>query len=93
MYARVLFSASCVVCSQSLQVADGLSKLKHPHGGFLEGLTMYSPQFQSGGTRIIGQAFTVRFVPKADTTSPKLQGNYVSSEQSCHKTRGADACH
>lgn len=60
------------------QVADGLSKLKHPHGGFLDGLTMYSPVFQSGPTKIVGEAFTVKFVPKSDTESPKVQGNYVS---------------
>ncbi|KAL4894017.1 ribonuclease E inhibitor RraA/Dimethylmenaquinone methyltransferase [Aspergillus ambiguus] len=58
-------------------VADGLSKLKYPNGGFLEGLTMYSPEFQAGETKIVGQAFTVKFVPKSDTASPKLQGNYI----------------
>ncbi|KAF4535762.1 Ribonuclease e inhibitor rraa dimethylmenaquinone methyltransferase protein [Lasiodiplodia theobromae] len=58
-------------------VADGLSKLKHPHGGFLDGLTMYSPVFQSGPTKIVGEAFTVKFVPKSDTESPKVQGNYI----------------
>ncbi|CAG7971907.1 unnamed protein product [Penicillium salamii] len=58
-------------------VADGLSKLKHPNGGFLEGLTMYSPEFQAGETKIVGQAFTVKFVPKSDDVSPKLQGNYI----------------
>ncbi|KAK1142330.1 hypothetical protein N8T08_007881 [Aspergillus melleus] len=58
-------------------VADGLSKLNHPSGGFLEGLTLYSPDFQSGETKLIGQAFTVKFVPKSDVTAPKLEGNYI----------------
>ncbi|GME62126.1 Ribonuclease e inhibitor rraa dimethylmenaquinone methyltransferase protein [Neofusicoccum parvum] len=58
-------------------IADGLSALKHPHGGFLDGLTMYSPALQSGATKIAGPAFTVRFVPKADTESPSIQGNYI----------------
>ncbi|PIG80930.1 putative ribonuclease e inhibitor rraa dimethylmenaquinone methyltransferase protein [Aspergillus arachidicola] len=58
-------------------VADGLSKLKYPNGGFLEGLTMYSPQFQAGETKIVGQAMTVKFVPKSDVSSPKVQGNYI----------------
>ncbi|KAL3462655.1 ribonuclease E inhibitor RraA/Dimethylmenaquinone methyltransferase, partial [Aspergillus heterothallicus] len=58
-------------------VADGLSKLKHPNGGFLEGLTMYSPEFQAGDTKIVGQAFTVKFVPKTDDVAPKLEGNYI----------------
>ena len=59
-------------------VADGLSKLKYPNGGFLEGLTMYSPEFQSGETKLIDQAYTVKFVPKTDKAAPKVQGNYVN---------------
>ncbi|PLB44935.1 RraA-like protein [Aspergillus steynii IBT 23096] len=58
-------------------VADGLSKLNHPNGGFLEGLTMYSPDFQAGETKLIGQAFTVKFVPKSDVGAPKVSGNYI----------------
>ncbi|KAL3260931.1 hypothetical protein ABHI18_004203 [Aspergillus niger] len=58
-------------------VADGLSKLKHPHGGFLEGLTLYSPEYQAGETKIVGQAFTVKFVPKDDEAAPNLSGNYI----------------
>ncbi|KAF7532984.1 hypothetical protein G7054_g7469 [Neopestalotiopsis clavispora] len=61
----------------SCDVADGLSKLGHVHGGFLEGLTMYSPHFQNGPTRIIGPAMTVKFAPKSDQKAPKLQGNYI----------------
>ncbi|CAG7934910.1 unnamed protein product [Penicillium olsonii] len=38
---------------------------------------MQSPQFQAGETKIVGQAFTVKFVPKSDTSAPKLQGNYI----------------
>ncbi|KAL4900395.1 hypothetical protein BDW74DRAFT_182724 [Aspergillus multicolor] len=58
-------------------VADGLSKLKYPNGGFLEGLTLYSPEFQAGDTKIVGQAFTVKFVPKSVETAPTLDGNYI----------------
>lgn len=64
--------------AKRLQVADGLSKIKHPHGGYLEGLVMYSPKFQEGETKIIGQAFTVKFVSKSDKDAPSLPGNYVS---------------
>lgn len=39
---------------------------------------MYSPVFQAGPTKIIGQAFTVKFAPKADEIAPRLKGNYVS---------------
>ncbi|OJI83505.1 hypothetical protein ASPTUDRAFT_65763 [Aspergillus tubingensis CBS 134.48] len=58
-------------------VADGLSKLKHPQGGFLEGLTLYSPDYQAGETKIVGQAFMVKFVPKDDEAAPRLSGNYI----------------
>lgn len=40
---------------------------------------MYSPEFQSGKTKIAGKVFSVKFVPKEDQESPKLQGNYVSN--------------
>ncbi|KAE8368999.1 ribonuclease E inhibitor RraA/Dimethylmenaquinone methyltransferase [Aspergillus caelatus] len=59
----------------SLCVADGLSKLNYPNGGFLEGLVMQLPQFQAGQAKIVGQAFAVKFVPKSDISAPKLQGN------------------
>ena len=38
---------------------------------------MYSPQFQAGSTKIVGEVYTVKLVPKADTTSPRLSGHYV----------------
>lgn len=38
---------------------------------------MYSPEFQAGETKVVGQAFTVKFVSKSDEAAPKLQGNYV----------------
>lgn len=61
-----------------LQIADGLTRLKHLNGGFLEGLTLYSPHFQSGSTKIVGPAYTVKFVPKSDIVAPILSGHYVS---------------
>ncbi|KAF2629846.1 RraA-like protein [Macroventuria anomochaeta] len=63
----------------SCDIADGLVKLSQPHGGFLDGLTMYSPQYQSEGIKIVGPAYTVKFVPKADTNAPKPKGNYIDS--------------
>ncbi|KAK5711659.1 hypothetical protein LTR17_018294 [Elasticomyces elasticus] len=44
----------------SCDVADALSKLKVPHGGFLAGLTMWSPKRQEGSAKIVGPAYTVR---------------------------------
>ncbi|KAK4500184.1 hypothetical protein PRZ48_008370 [Zasmidium cellare] len=58
-------------------VADGLSSLGETHGGFLEGITMFSPEFQSGSTKIVGKAFTVKMVLKSETNAPKVQGNYI----------------
>ncbi|KAK2616039.1 hypothetical protein N8I77_002756 [Diaporthe amygdali] len=58
-------------------MADGLSKLGHKHGGFLEGLHMYSPEYRTGKTKFVGQAFTVKFAPKEDKDAPKVQGNYI----------------
>ncbi|OAA59794.1 Ribonuclease E inhibitor RraA/Dimethylmenaquinone methyltransferase [Niveomyces insectorum RCEF 264] len=61
----------------SCDVADGLSKLGRVHGGFLEGLVMYAPQFQRGATKVVGPVMTVKFAAKSDKTAPKLQGNYI----------------
>ncbi|OAL51421.1 RraA-like protein [Pyrenochaeta sp. DS3sAY3a] len=63
----------------SCDVSDGLVKLGLAHGGYLDGLTMYSPQFQSGNTKIVGPAYTVKFVPKSDTNAPKPDGNYIDT--------------
>lgn len=60
------------------QIADSLIRLKHADGGFLgTGLTMYSPQFQAGSTKIVGPVYTVKLVSKDDVTSPRLSGHYV----------------
>ncbi|KAK7699171.1 hypothetical protein SLS57_012449 [Botryosphaeria dothidea] len=59
------------------KISDGLSKLGHVHGGFLEGMAMYSPAYRAGNTKIVGRAFIVKFAPKADTAAPKVKGNYL----------------
>lgn len=61
-------------------MSDGLSKLGHKHGGFLEGLHIYSPGYRTGKTKTVGQAFTVKFVTKEDKNAPKVQGNYVCAQ-------------
>jgi hypothetical protein len=38
---------------------------------------MFSPKFQAGETKVVGQAFTVKFVSVDDVDAPKLSGNYV----------------
>ncbi|KAF4305608.1 hypothetical protein GTA08_BOTSDO07347 [Botryosphaeria dothidea] len=59
------------------KISDGLSKLEHVHGGFPEGLAMYSPAYRAGNTKIVGHAFIVKFASKADTAAPKVKGNYI----------------
>lgn len=59
-------------------VSDALCKLKFPNGGFLSGLTMWSPQRQDGPTKIIGPAYTVKYQPK-DDPAPKHPTHYVSA--------------
>ena len=60
-------------------MADALTKLKVPHGGFLPGLTMWSPKRQEGPTKIIGPAYTVKYVRKNYENDPKPQGHYIDS--------------
>ncbi|KAI1245799.1 hypothetical protein MGN70_012693 [Eutypa lata] len=59
-------------------VSDALCKLKQPHGGFLSGLTMWSPQRQDGPTKIVGPAYTVKYVP-LDDPAPKHPTHYIDS--------------
>ncbi|ORY55294.1 ribonuclease E inhibitor RraA/Dimethylmenaquinone methyltransferase [Pseudomassariella vexata] len=59
-------------------VSDALCKLKYRNGGFLSGLTMWSPQRQDGPTKIVGPAYTVKYVPLADP-APKHPTHYIDS--------------
>lgn len=65
-------------CLSSCDVADALLKLKVPHGGFLAGLTMWSPKRQDGPTKIVGPAYTVKYVRKTYENEPKPAGHYAS---------------
>ncbi len=64
--------------SLSCDVSDALCKLKFRNGGFLSGLTMWSPQRQEGDTKIAGPAYTVQYVP-LDDPRPKHPTHYVRS--------------
>ncbi|KAK8104087.1 RraA-like protein [Apiospora kogelbergensis] len=59
-------------------VSDALCKLKYRNGGFLPGLTMWSPHRQDGHTKIVGPAYTVKYVP-LDDPAPKLPTHYIDS--------------
>lgn len=63
----------------SCDISDALVKLKYPHGGFLPGLSLFSPERQSGDTKIVGRAYTVKYVPNDDPT-PKHSSHYVRSQ-------------
>lgn len=71
------------------QVADALLKLKHPHGGNLADLMMYSPGWLDEDTKIVGPAYTVKFVSQDDTSAPRIDGHYVSPYQTASR---ADKC-
>ncbi|KAK4231152.1 RraA-like protein [Podospora fimiseda] len=59
-------------------VSDALIKLKFRNGGFLSGLTMWSPQRQDGPTKIVGPAYTVEYAPLSDPR-PKYPTHYIDS--------------
>ena len=62
----------------SCDVSDALCKLKYRNGGFLSGLTLWSPQRQEGETKIVGPAYTVKYAP-LDDPAPKHPTHYVGS--------------
>ncbi|KAK4462171.1 RraA-like protein [Cladorrhinum samala] len=59
-------------------VSDALIKLKFRNGGFLSGLTMWSPQRQDGPTKIVGPAYTVEYA-SLDDPRPKYPTHYIDS--------------
>lgn len=65
-----------VLTDRSCDVSDALCKLKYRNGGFLSGLTLWSPQRQEGDTKIVGPAYTVKYAPLDDPT-PKHPTHYV----------------
>jgi hypothetical protein len=74
----------------SCDVSDALCKLNFPNGGFLAGITMWSPQRQDGPTKIVGPAYTVKYQPK-DDAEPKHPTHYVCLSPICTPTRPSRA--
>jgi regulator of RNase E activity RraA len=62
----------------SCDVSDALCELGHLDGGFMSGITMWSPQRQTGATKIVGPAYTVEYV-REDDPRPKHPNHYVST--------------
>ncbi|CAK7221736.1 hypothetical protein SBRCBS47491_004628 [Sporothrix bragantina] len=59
-------------------VADALLKLKHPNGGFLAGITLWSPERQAGPTKIVGPVYTVKYALQSDPAE-KVKGHYIDT--------------
>lgn len=55
-------------------------KLKHPYGGFLDGLNMHSP---GGGTSIYGPAITVKMV-EANSPGPTPPMHFADANKEGH---------
>ncbi|QGI71104.1 hypothetical protein CEK26_003441 [Fusarium fujikuroi] len=60
-------------------VSDALLKVGVPHGGFLPNLSMRSPLRQEGDRKLIGPAYTVKFVRNTQTNAPKLKEHYIDT--------------
>lgn len=61
----------------SCEVADALIKLRLPHGGYLPGLELYSPQPMAGATSVCGPAFTVKMVWQSEVHAPRLSKHFM----------------
>jgi hypothetical protein len=76
---------STLTRSRRCDVSDALIKLRDPqvrNGGFLAGLTMWSPERQAGPTKIVGPAYTVQYSLLSDD-QPKVDYHYVGPPQPC----------
>jgi len=59
-------------------VSDALLKLKYPNGGFLSNITLWSPERQAGETKVVGPAYTVKYVPLS-SDEPKMATHYIDT--------------
>ncbi|CZR52339.1 uncharacterized protein PAC_02216 [Phialocephala subalpina] len=70
----------------SCDIGDALVKLKYPFGGFLDGISMWSPERQGhlGGkltSATIGEAVTVKMVDAKDESSPKSPIHFADANE------------
>ncbi|OTB03128.1 hypothetical protein M426DRAFT_322155 [Hypoxylon sp. CI-4A] len=61
----------------SCDIGDALVKLKYPFGGFLDGITMWSPDRRAGQARMFGPAITVKMVEMSDRSAPSPSRHFV----------------
>lgn len=61
--------------------SDALVKLKYPFGGYLDGISVWSPMRQGHGRAptIIGEATTVKMVDAKDTSAPAPDEHFADS--------------
>ena len=88
----VLFTYTSVSDRSSCDVSDALQKLKDPearNGGFLSGLSNWSPTRQQEDTKIVGPLYTVKYSP-LDDPAPKLAKHYVRPFHSAESTSSTD---
>jgi len=71
---------------RSCDISDALLKLKHPQGGFLPGLSSWSPQRQEGLAKLVGPAYTVKFAKHEQTDALVLENHNVSYSHHCADT-------
>ncbi|KAI0601737.1 ribonuclease E inhibitor RraA/Dimethylmenaquinone methyltransferase [Biscogniauxia sp. FL1348] len=62
----------------SCDIGDALVKLKYPYGGFLDGITMWSPERRAGPARLFGPAVTVKMVEAGDDSTAPAPPRHVA---------------
>ncbi|KAF2458792.1 ribonuclease E inhibitor RraA/Dimethylmenaquinone methyltransferase [Lineolata rhizophorae] len=68
----------------SCDIGDALVKLKIPFGGYLDGISMWSPTRQGVGESpptVVGPAVTVKLVDVDDTTAPKPDVHFADANE------------
>ncbi|KAL1857005.1 hypothetical protein VTK73DRAFT_8153 [Phialemonium thermophilum] len=65
----------------SCDIGDALVKLKYPMGGYLDGISMWSPARQGTGSAasIVGPAMTVKMVRVSDPSSARPPQHFADS--------------
>ncbi|KAJ9130518.1 RraA-like protein [Pleurostoma richardsiae] len=62
-------------------IGDALVKLKYPFGGFLDGITMWSPHRRAGSSSIMGPAVTVKMVEMSASHAPKPSVHFADCNE------------
>ncbi|KAK9465668.1 ribonuclease E inhibitor RraA/Dimethylmenaquinone methyltransferase [Lipomyces arxii] len=57
-------------------IGDALIKLKYPYGGYLDGISMFSPEYMGGPSKIFGEAITIKMVDANDKQSQSLSKHF-----------------